>query len=271
MTVRHWIAACALSVATANAASAQVTFAYRWDAPATFKYVSADTIVSNMETPMGPMATKVGMSGRYTISVTPKPDSSHIKLEVGELTGTMEAMGQTMPLPQQAIPAVEFMVGPTGSSQKSVLAGASAGALGQTGPGSLISRLFLRLPAGPVRIGATWTDTLNETMDTVGLKMRLNGLTTSTYVSDSTVDGRRMHRIRMETDGVMKGNIEASGQQMTQDMKMKSTSWVLWDPQSRIFIAIETDGTMTGTMDVVGMGTMNMTATTKNRLRLDRN
>ena len=269
MTVRHLIAACALTVVTANAASAQVTFAYRWDAPTTFKFVSADTIVSNMETPMGAMATKMGMAGRYNLSVTPKPDSALVKLEIGELTGTMEAMGQSMPIPQQPMPAIEFMVGPTGAAQRPVITGAAVGGMGQTGPGSMISRMFLRLPSGPVRIGATWTDTLNETMDTAGVKMTMTGLATNTYVGDTTVDGRRMHRIRTETDGVLKGDVEAAGQQMKQDMKMKSTSHVLWDPQRRIFVAVDTEGTMTGTMEVAGMGTMNMTATTKNRLRLD--
>jgi hypothetical protein len=268
MTARHLMVACALIVATADATNGQTTFAYRWDAPASFKFVSADTIVTNMDTPMGAMTTKMGMAGNYNISVTPGPDSTQVKLEIGSLTGTMEAMGQSMPLPTPDFPPVEFKVGPRGSAQNQGISGAAVGGAGQMGPGSMISRMFLRLPEGPVRIGATWTDTLNETMDTAGIKMTMNGRTTSTYVSDTTVDGRRMHRLRMVTDGVLKGNVDTGGQQMTQNMKLNSTSDVLWDPQRRIFVAVDTEGTMTGTMEMAGMGTMNMTATTKNRLKI---
>jgi hypothetical protein len=270
MTARHIIAACALFVVAADAASGQTTFAYRYTAPATFKYVSSDTIVTNMDTPMGPMSTKMGMAGNYTVSVTPKQDSTHVKLEIGELKGTMEAMGQSMAMPEQPFGPIEFMVGRTGAAARPAIpGGAAAAGMGQMGPGSMMSRMFLRLPAGPVRIGATWTDTLNETMDTAGIKMVTSGTSTNTYAADTTVNGQRLHVIRVVTDAAIKGNIDAGGQQMTQNMKMQATSYVLWDPRKSIFVSIDSDGTMTGTMEMAGMGTMNMTATTKNRMRLD--
>ena len=267
MLLRPLRVACALSVITAGAASAQTTFAYRYDQPVKFQYVTADTIESTMDTPMGAMTSTVGLTARYTLNLSPHTDSTHVKVEVDELSGSMQAMGQSMPIPDDEIGPFELMMSRRGEA-RTIQQGAG-GALGQIPGLNLMSaRMFVRLPPEPVAIGATWSDTVAETVDSAGMRVQINGKTVGTYVGDTTVSGRRMHVLRVVTDLAITGGGNAGGMDMTQDMKSVGTATWLWDPQRSIFAQMTGEMTTTGVMNVATMGAMNMNARMRSRAHL---
>ena len=267
MLLRPLRVACALAVITAGAASAQTTFAYRYEQPVKFQFVTADTIESRMETPMGPMASTIGLIARYTLNLAPHSDSTHVKLEIDEYSGSMQAMGQTVPIPDDEIGPIELMMSRTGEAR--TIQDGPGGPLGQIPGLNLMSaRMFVRLPAQPVAVGATWSDTVTETMDSAGMRVQINGKTTGTYLGDTTVSGRRMHVLRVLTDLAITGGGTAGGMDMTQDMKSVGTAVWLWDPQRSIFAEMTGEMTTTGVMNVATMGSMNMNAKMRSRARL---
>ena len=134
--------------------------------------------------------------------------------------------------------------------------------------GDVLRALFPRLPAGVVRRGAEWTDTVASTETSEGLTTVNRNITVSTWTRDTVVAGANLRVI--ESTG--QNEIEVTGPspagQMRQVLEGVSTSVMLWDPVRRLMVMRRARADLAGSIQMPQMPAIPVTARLRTSVRL---
>jgi hypothetical protein len=133
---------------------------------------------------------------------------------------------------------------------------------------SFFRRFYVRLPAGTVRRGAVWVDTISATDDNAGTKAVLNDVVTSTFVGDTTVNGRSVALITTSSQRTLNVSGTSQGVEIAQKLTGTSTGRVLWDAQRRLLVSRTESAQLSGTFDLPQMGVTGMPVVARGSLRI---
>jgi hypothetical protein len=133
---------------------------------------------------------------------------------------------------------------------------------------SFFRRFYVRLPAGSVRPGAVWVDTINATDDNAGTKAVLNDVVTSTLVGDTTIDGRSLALITTTSQRTLNVAGTSQGVEIAQKLTGTSTGRVLWDAQRKLLVSRVESTQLSGTFDLPQMGVTGLPVVARGSLRI---
>ena len=128
-------------------------------------------------------------------------------------------------------------------------------AAGQIGMGAAFFRRFvIRLPAGAIQRGASWTDTIATSEDAGGMKSSVEDVVTSTWARDTTVAGRTLHVITHSIHRKLNIAGSSEGVQIAQKLTGTAVGQTLWDAQRNIVVERAETTNLSGTFDLPAMG-----------------
>jgi hypothetical protein len=250
---------CMLTSTTAHAQAGRADLRYAATSPMTVTYTQVDTMRNVIpDTPMGAMTIVAALRGVTEFRFAPGPGGLEVTAVVKETSGsvTMPMMGE-VPVPSRGTPEpVSFTILPTGPAPDQMQAVGGAAAAAGADPAAAFGAaqtlgIFSLLPGREIALGGTWTDTMNAAMDEDGLVGEVKAVTNGTYAADTTVNGRRLHVLRIQTRTDVETTGEARGTAVQQTMSATATETVLWDPARRLPYRRETS-TVMETRSVVG-------------------
>jgi len=221
-------------------------------------YVSTDSSRLRLDIPgMGPLDVTYSLGTTRQLSLATAGSALDASVKVTELSGRMDN-------PQTGATAIDNSVIPTEPARLTVLrAGDITGAefpelsrsLREVTTSTMLYRsLFVRLPEGAVRPGASWVDTVAISDRLATMELRQSQEQHSTYVGDTVVGGRRLARISTAVTATINVTGDAGGMQIEQHMTGSGTQSVLWDAARGVLVERIDEGTASGTMTVVGAG-----------------
>ena len=133
---------------------------------------------------------------------------------------------------------------------------------------SFFRRFYVRLPAGGVRPGAVWVDTISATDDNAGTKAVLNDVVTSTFVGDTTVNGRSVALITTSSQRTLNVAGTSQGVEIAQKLTGTSTGRALWDTQRKLLVSRVESAQLSGTFDLPQMGVTGLPVVARGSLRI---
>lgn len=274
MRRRHSLSAAALLLLTATAAHGQADLRYAASQPLNLTYVSADTMKMVMAgMPMGDMNMGSIMRAVTEFRIAPHDGGVEVTPNVTERTGSISTPMGDMPMPGSTGELPAFVVRTTGPSPEEMM---TAGSVGGMDPAAVMGAaqsfaVFTLLPGGEVALGGTWTDTVSADISEDGVTGKAHAVVTGTYAADTTVNGRRLNVLRIETRSEVTVNGETQGMTVQQTMESTANETVLWDPALRMPYRKESS-TVMNSRSTVGPQKMqvNMSGETRSVIQLQR-
>lgn len=278
---RFLVAIIVLTTACASSAPAPVStpapvakaLAYA-AAPATASYAFSDTSGFRIQSgAMGEISASISDNGIADVSFEPAGTDVTATIRITSFSGasTNSAMGggpvvsekeiegpAVVKLNARGVPTIVSMPKLTQSAQR---VGMSEG---------FFRRFFVRLPAAPVAPGTTWVDTISTTDESAGIKAAVNDIATSTFVGDSTINGRSVAVILISTQRKLQITGSNEGVEITQKLSGTATGRALWDREHSLLVERTENTSLTGTFDMpqMNMAAMPITARSNGRITL---
>jgi hypothetical protein len=235
--------------------SAAVTLAYQFPEGKTLSYRSASSEKQYMQVSGQDLNTNTESSLEFTA----KPKSS--KDGVHGITVTIDAMKIRMQSPQgdqspalDHVPGKSFDMSLTRLGKETDTSGASAitFALG-TSSRDLSSRFqafFPDLPDRPIKQGDTWPsqDSVTEKTGTGDIFVTMNNV--NTLDGFETIDGVECARIKTESKGTLKGNLEEGGASLALDGTTTATTTWYFAIKQGFLVKSDSKGGMAGSLVV---------------------
>jgi hypothetical protein len=265
--------ACAPSTPPAPApAPSAVIFGYGETAPTTATYAFADSSGFSIQGgAIGNITATIGSAGTAAVTYARNAGNLEATIAVTDFTGAMtnSAMGGGPTATEADISgAAVVSLTPAGAPNVTVMPTLSKAAEGVGMSKSFYRRFFIRLPARAVQPGASWVDTLNIVDETGGSKAEVTDIQTSTFVTDTVVNGRTLALIITIADRRLNIAGVNEGVEIRQTLTGKSNGRLLWDAQRRImFERIETSE-LSGTFDLPQMGMTGLPVTARSNSRV---
>jgi len=260
------VSACAGGPATGSPAAGDGALAWRMPAVNPVTYAVADTSTINMN--MSGMNIDVNVRAAATVEIAFAEQNDGLVATVSYITLSGEftnSMGPSMTVDESMKPGPAVIaVGPRGALtvlQKPEMAETVAEILGDV---SGYQRLFVRLPGRNATTGTVWVDTV-ETTDAGGMTSTTRQIITSRLTGDTTVNGRRLQVIRSDIAATVRISGSNAGVEVLQNLTGTSNATTLWDAQRRVMVERIESGTMTGSMDLPGMGVTGVPVTAQSR------
>ncbi|HET9439974.1 MAG TPA: hypothetical protein VFO52_07370 [Longimicrobiales bacterium] len=247
--------------------------AYRAAAPATLTYDFADssnfTITGGA---IGDIRASMGSRGTAEVVVGAK-DSTNVemRMRITELQGTASnsAMGGTTNVTKADVTGEAVLtVSPRGVLTVNQVPTASRAAQ-QTGIGpSFFRRFTLRLPSTAVARGSSWTDTVNTSEESAGIRSSVNDVVTATWARDTTVNGKTLHVITHATQRTLNVTGTSEGVEIAQKLSGSASGYTLWDAQRSVVVERFENTELSGTFDLPAMGLSGLPVTAKGSGRI---
>lgn len=267
------LAGCATAPPAAAPRSTGVILAYRAAAPATLAYNFADssnfTITGGA---IGDIRASMGSRGTAEVAVAAK-DSTNVamRMRITDLQGTASnsAMGGTTNVTEADVTGEAVLtVSPNGALAVNQVPTISRAAQ-QTGIGpSFFRRFTLRLPSTPVARGASWTDTINTSEESAGIRSSVNDVVRATWARDTTVNGNMVHVITHTTQRTLNVTGTSEGVEIAQKLSGSASGYTLWDAQRSVVVERYENTELSGTFDLPAMGLSGLPVTAKGSGRI---
>ena len=266
------LAGCASAPAGGPAASPGVTLAYQATAPETLTYSFNDSSAFTISGgAIGDIRVSATSVGTVEAAVTPKETGLEMRMRVTDLeaSASNSAMGATLNATESDVTGEAVVtVSPRGEHNIAQLPTISRTAQ-QTGVGAAFFRRFVvRLPAEPVRVGSTWTDTINAVEESAGIRSSVTDIVTSTWVRDTTVNGRTLNVIAHSTQRTLDVSGNSDGVQISQKLSGTATGETLWDPERHVVAERYESMDLSGTFDLPAMGLSGLPVSAKGSARI---
>jgi hypothetical protein len=218
-------------------------------------YAVADTSAINMN--MTGMSIDVNVRSTATVEISFAEQNSDLLATVTYLTLSGEftnSMGPSMTVDESMKPGPAVIdVSPRGELtmvQKPEMSETVAEILGDV---SGYQRLFMRLPGRSASVGTVWVDTV-ETTDVGGMINNTRQIISSRLAGDTTVNGRQLQVIRSDITATVRISGSNAGVEVVQNLSGTTTATTLWDAQRGVVVERVEAGSMSGAMDLPGMG-----------------
>ena len=235
--------------ATSGPPEPEDTFSY--DAvPAPATYHIADTMVLDVNSPLGAVEVVSGAALTLGLAFAPDPGGARA-------TGTVESLEASMTNPMgpsetagldDVSGTLDFVLGRYGVVEVTALPEVSGALASMASFPALAHVLFPRLVPGVVLPGATWTDSVTTSAEG---EVNLTATTVATYgfAGDTLVDGRALLRVTVTADVAMELEGQLEGTSIVQILEGSANGFVLWDPERRLvaygWFERDLDGDMT--------------------------
>jgi hypothetical protein len=254
------LAACAPAATTPPTApvATTVSLAYAVPPAGTAVYAINDTSTFDIKAgPMGEIRAGFGTSAKAEVTYTQKAANLEATIKLiefsGSLTNSATGTGQTASA-SDVQGAATLSVTPRGVITVTAMPKISGGADRIGINEGFFRRLFVRLPAGAVQPGSTWTDTIIATDSSGGLQVASRDIVTSTFARDSSVAGHRVAVITTTAQRTLNIAGNSEGMQIKQTLAGTSSGIVLWDAARGLLVQRTDETTLTGTFDLPAMG-----------------
>ena len=113
---------------------------------------------------------------------------------------------------------------------------------------------FVQLPAGGVRPGAVWVDTVQSSDNEGGTVVSVDDVVTSTFVRDTVMGGRTLAVITIAAQRAVNISGSSDGVTIAQRLTGPGTGRVLWDVQRRLLVERSESWQLSGSFDLPQMG-----------------
>jgi hypothetical protein len=266
------LAGCVASQPSAPPAPAGVALRYAATAPVTAAYNFADSSGFNIRGgAIGDIAVTARASGAADATLAPKDSGVEMRIKVTDLTGTFtnSAMGGTINATEADVQGEAVLtLSPRGVLTIAQLPTTTRNAQGIGMGAGFFRRFTVRLPAGPVQRGATWTDTVTASEDNAGVKSTVNDVVATTWARDTVVAGRTLHVLTHSTQRTLEISGTSEGVQIAQKLSGTATGYTLWDPQRSLVAERYENTDLSGTFDLPAMGISGLPVTAKGSGRI---
>lgn len=113
---------------------------------------------------------------------------------------------------------------------------------------------FIQLPAGGVRPGAVWVDTVHTSDGEGGTVVSVDDVVTSTFVRDTVIGGRTLAVITISAQRAVNISGSSDGVTIAQKLTGPGTGRALWDVQRGLLVERSESWQLGGTFDLPQMG-----------------
>jgi hypothetical protein len=253
------LSACTSATTPAPTPTAPATvLAYSMPSPATATYAYTDS--SRIVIQAGAMGT-IQMSSSATattdITYTQKTPNLEATIRVTDFDGSFEnsATGGRSTANESQIegPAV-LSVGPRGETTITSLPKLSTIVQSAGLNPGFFRSFFVRLPAGAVRPGVVWVDTVHTSDGEGGTNVSVDDVVTSTFVRDTVVGGRTLALITTSAQRAVNISGSSDGATITQRLTGPGTGRALWDIERGLLVERSESWELSGTFDLPQMG-----------------
>lgn len=236
-------------------------------------YATADTMRFRIQAGgMGTMEVAVDYVATAQLTFEPAAGDYHVTVALLAFDGrfsnpmagsvTADASGVEGPIVVKVSPRgeTEVVEVPTTSTAFDQIAGAE----------NLVRDFFVRLPDRPMEAGDTWTDTIRTRTENEQTLTISRSILTATIAGDTAVAGRTLLLIRTAYDNTMNLSGNSGGTEISQRLSGTTTGYFLWDAERGLLVERHEVGSLSGTLDLPGMGIggMPVEATVKRNVRL---
>jgi hypothetical protein len=230
--------------------------AYDVPTPNPAAYTFSDTAVFTIESALGPMRVVTAQAGTAELDFRRWRDDGRVVVRIPRWRGTFR--NET----QGAVHADESDIGgvftvrvePRGRVTVVDTPSLSDAVLDIAGPEGLIRPLFVHLPGRPVEPGARWVDTVTTVAEVGGTRSVIRSRLTSTLQGDTAIADRRVLLIRTRAENTVEVTGVSGGVEIAQRLEGTSIETVLWDDDADLLVERVATGTLTGTLELPGVG-----------------
>lgn len=243
------------------------TLAYAVTAPSTVSYSFADTSAIDIQGgAIGDIHVKVGAAGIADVTFAAKGADVEAMIRVTQFAGSMSnsAMGTAPSATEKeiggpAVVTVSARGAPTITAMPTLTPVIQQVGVSQ----AFFRRFFVRLPAAQVAAGAMWVDTVMATDSAGGTKATYRDITTSPFVRDSVVSGRKLAYITTTTQRTLKVTGASQGVEIVQNLSGTAASTALWDTDRKLLVDRVERTDLSGTFDLPAMGVTGLPVTAR--------
>jgi len=245
---------------------------FRLPSPPSVTYHVADTMTATVDSPMGPM--EMGQSSTMQLDMTFEDDPVGVRV-TSEVTAWDATVAQPMGGPLTAGP--EDLEGPLvftldGQGVEDVVSvPAASGVAAQLANfNARVRGIFPRLPSRAAGAGDSWVDTVTWSASEGEAETTSTTVYQYMAIGDTVVDGRSLLAISVEAETEAETKAVQQGMEMTTTLSGSDSGMLLWDLERALLYASDMNRTMSGTVEVGGMGVppMTMEASGPVRVRL---
>lgn len=235
-------------------------------------YHVGDTTSATIDSPMGPM--QMSESSTVQLNMTFAEDPAGVRVTgevaafdvsaeqpmVGRMTAGLDDLEGPLVFTMDGRGVLDVVSVPEASGIAAQLAGFNA----------MARSVFPRLPNRVAGAGDSWADTVAWSGEESGADVTSTTIYQYTATGDTMVDGRSLLAMSVTAESEIETKAVQQGAEMTISISSSETGTVLWDTERALLYASDMDRTMTGTVEVGGMGIppMTMEASGPVRVRL---
>lgn len=235
-------------------------------------YHVGDTTSATIDSPMGPM--QMSESSTVQLNMTFAEDPAGVRVTgevaafdvsaeqpmVGRMTAGLDDLEGPLVFTMDGRGVLDVVSVPEASGIAAQLAGFNA----------MARSVFPRLPNRVAGAGDSWADTVAWSGEESGADVTSTTIYQYTATGDTVVDGRSLLAMSVTAESEIETKAVQQGAEMTISISSSETGTVLWDTERALLYASDMDRTMTGTVEVGGMGIppMTMEASGPVRVRL---
>ena len=253
-----FFAGCATTPGAAPPAPAGVRLAYAATAPTTVSYQFSDSSGFNIQGgAIGDIRVAAHANGTAEATYAPKGTDVEVRLRVTDLEGsfTNSAMGGSTSVTEADVQGEAIIsISPRGVMTIGQLPTASRTAQGIGMGAGFFRRFTVRLPAGPVQRGASWTDTVSATDEGAGIRSSVRDVVTATWARDTVVAGRTLHVITHAAQRTLEVAGTSDGVEIAQKLSGTASGYTLWDGQRNLIVERFETTDLSGSFDLPAMG-----------------
>lgn len=240
---------CLMPIAGARlSAQDSVVLSFGVPTPASATYHVADTLVTSLTTPGGPVDFAVAVAATLAGTFVADPDGVRFAATMESLSMTNSSpMGSETVEPEVSGGYVVIFdprgrVDVVSAPEVSGFPGAGSAALG------MAHDMFPGLPGAAVQPGDSWVDTIAWHYEDEEVEVTNTAVYTYTLVGDTVVDELSLVRIAIFGETRNKGSLSVDGESGIQTLSGPDSGFVLWDTERNRLHSMEINRDYTGTM-----------------------
>lgn len=249
---------CATAPTGSAPAPAGTMLAYSAAAPANVSYTFADSSGFNIKGgAIGDIRASRHTTGTADVSYAPTGPNVEMRIKLTDLSGAFvnSAMGGATNATEADVQGEAVLtITPQGELTIGQLPTASAAAQAVGVGPSFFRRFVMPVPGAPVRLGASWADTVSASDTTGGVRASVRDLVTSTWARDTVLNARTLHVITHATQRTLDVAGKNEGVEIVQKLSGTATGYTLWDAQRNIVVERFETTDLSGTFDLPAMG-----------------
>lgn len=253
------LSACTSAPPPAPTPTAPATIlAYSMPSPATATYAYTDSARIMIQAgAMGNIQMSSSATATTDITYTQKAPNLEATIRVTDFDGSFanSATGTTSTVTESQIdgPAV-LSVTPRGATTITTLPNLSPTVQSAGMNPGFFRSFFVQLPAGGVRPGAVWVDTVHTSDSGGGTVVSVDDIVTSTFERDTVIAGRTLAVIKFLAQRAVNISGSSDGATIAQRLTGPGIGQALWDVQRGLLVERSESWELSGTFDLPQMG-----------------